>query len=205
MLIWMLGSSLAAAEKAPSPLIKAELDSIECNFAPQEQQPPCTIRIHLLPQKGISITPTTAGDSPHEPLQCMDGTGRLLLGTFREWEHCYDGNDACYTAVYDFFTVPQGSTITVDTHISVPITRPEAEPVLSPLPKKPPLFLRSSPAIPGTNQNHRHSPKQMGTIDASRLHSGCRQTLPANSHHHHTHRHDRTCTAALSRQHRSAG
>ena len=136
MLIWMLGSSLAAAEKAPSPLIKAELDSIECNFAPQEQQSPCTIRIHLLPQKGISITPTKAGDSPHEPLQCMDGKGRLLLGTFREWEHCYDGNDACYTAVYDFFTVPQGSTITVDTHISVPITRPEAKAPIIPFSPK---------------------------------------------------------------------
>lgn len=121
----MLGGSLVAAEKTAFPKIKAELDSIECHFAPQEQQPPCTVRIHLLPEKGLSITPAKAGDSPHEPLQCLDGKGNLLLGTFREWEHCYDGNDACYTAVYDFFTAPQGSSITVDTHISVPITRAE--------------------------------------------------------------------------------
>lgn len=120
---FILAGSLIAAEEPDKPLLTAELDSIECHFAPQEQQPPCTIRIHLQPQKGISITPVKAGDIPHEPLQCVDGKGHLLLGTFREWEHCYDGNDACHTAVYDFFTTPQGSSITIDSHISVPITR----------------------------------------------------------------------------------
>lgn len=136
IVVLMLCGSLGAEEKPVTPQVKAELDSIECHFAPQEQQPPCTIRIHLLPQKGISISPTKTGDSPHEPLQCMDGKGHLLLGTFREWEHCYDENGACSTAVYDFFTVPQGSTITVDTHISVPITRPEAKTPIIPFSPK---------------------------------------------------------------------
>ena len=117
-----LGSTIAA-EKTDKPGIKAELDSIECHFAPQENQPPCTIRIHFLPKKGICITPGKSGDAPHAPLQCVDETGNLLLGTVREWEHCYDGNEECHTAVYDFFTAPKGGSITVDTHIPVPITR----------------------------------------------------------------------------------
>ena len=132
----MLACSLGAAEHPNKALITAELDSIECHFAPQEQQPPCTIRIHLMPEKGIVITPIAAGDTPHEPLQCVDGKGNLLLGAFREWEHCYDGSDACHTAVYDFFTAPQGSDITVDSHISVPITREQDKAPLVPFSPK---------------------------------------------------------------------
>ncbi len=113
---------LHAAEKSTQPIIKAELDSIECHFGDNNNTtPPCTIRIHLLPDKGVSIAPQKEGDIPHAPLQCIDGEGNLMLGTFRGWEDCYDGSDDCHTIAYDFFSTPKGNSITADAHIPVPV------------------------------------------------------------------------------------
>ncbi len=115
---------LCAAEKPDQPLIKAELDSIECHFDKTDTATtPCTVRIHLLPVKGVSIAPQKDGDEPLAPLQCIDGEGNLILGTFRGWEDCYDGNDDCHTIAYDFFTTPRGGCLTADAHIPVPITK----------------------------------------------------------------------------------
>lgn len=128
----LLAGSAWATEVAAKPVLTAEMDSIECNFAPQEGQPPCTVRIHLVPEPGISIVSEEQGDANLMPLQCVDGRGNLLLGTLREWEDCYDGNDDCRTAVYDFFAAPQGSSITFDTHLPVPTIRKQEKPLIVP-------------------------------------------------------------------------
>lgn len=128
----LLLSCTVAAKQPHTPRLKAELDSIECHFSPQGNQPPCTIRIHLTPEKGLRIAPSKRTDAPHAPLQCIDGEGNLLLGIFREWEYCYDESDDCYTAVYDYFTTPKGNSITVHTHIPVPVAQAQDKSQLVP-------------------------------------------------------------------------
>lgn len=126
----LLAGSLYAAPKEAKPLLEAELDSIECHFAPQADQVPCTVRIHLKPAKGVSIAPQHEVEAHHAPLHCVDGEGNLLLGTFRGWEDCYDSNDHCYTIAYDFYTTPKGSSISTDTHIPIPLKRSDIQPII---------------------------------------------------------------------------
>lgn len=124
--------ALYAQEQQATPLpVTAEPDSIECHFAPADASAaPCTLRLHLVPAAGIDIF--TRDDSPGAtPLQCLDGEGNLLLGRFREWESCYDSTGHCLTMVFDLFTRPKGSSLSVDTQIPIKIVRQAGKPEIA--------------------------------------------------------------------------
>lgn len=111
---------LTAATQRPS-VVSISPQSVEF-FYPADPQATvlCTVRLHLTPADGYTIRQ----ESTQQQLTATDGAGNTMLGTFREWEHCYDSDEGrhCLIAVYDFPTRPQGGSLCCNTSLSVPLS-----------------------------------------------------------------------------------
>lgn len=106
--------------------VKISPQSIECHYRAEStpNTPPpvqCTVRLHATPSKGCTLW--TQQDTPMPDLEATDGAGNKMTGKFRDWELCFDAQDAhCHIMVYDFTQRPAGDTLDFDTALEIPVT-----------------------------------------------------------------------------------
>lgn len=115
-----------------APPVVVEPDSVECHFAlppptgeegekAEKAAAPFILRLHVSPDKASRLSLHRTNDLPPVPLVGKDGRGNILIGRFREWEECFDARRDCHIMVYEFSSLPQGGSLTVDTELSLPV------------------------------------------------------------------------------------
>ncbi len=118
--------------------------SIECFYPAQEEQSKktvlCTVRLHVSVAKGMQLWMQQEQDVSPAPLVGKDAEGHILVGTFREWEACFDSKGLCGIMAYDFHARPHGDWLAFDTELDVPVTQGVEKIVSSPFPVKEPAM-----------------------------------------------------------------
>ena len=98
--------------------------SVECFYPeiPQENAVLCRLRLHITPIPGYVVRTRAEYAMPQEKLKARDGANNELEGAFREWELCYDSDENCVIAVYDFLKHPAGGVLHVDGVVDIPVS-----------------------------------------------------------------------------------